>query len=277
MAVSDGEWEDVVDLLDSLRAYVGCSWRAVCVDDATRDGTNALLREAGCHVIRNAKKLHLYGNHVTLFRGLREALRTFDAPLVVKIDPDALVIGAGLRVALSTAFAAHPLCGLLGAFHVDWNGTQRDMSFWQKRMTRRRADLGEPLRRARANGYLLGDGVQGGCYALRRPCLAAIERAGWLDGADGFRPSAVRGKQVAEDHLITMLTYAAGYTVGELGGPGQAFGLSNDGLPAPPEKLVSEGRLVVHALNHRDEAAPAARDFFRARREEHVRTMMGPP
>jgi hypothetical protein len=201
-----------------------------------------------------------------LRRGFREALRLFDCPLIVKIDPDALIIGPGLDRELTAAFAAQPRCGLLGTYRIDWNGETRDLSYWRDRMSRRRADLGKPLGLALANGYVLGEGMQGGCYALHRRCLDRIDQAGWLTGMDGYRPSVVRGEHVAEDSLIALLTYAAGYTAAEFGGPGQPFGIWDVGLPMPPDELVRQHRIVTHALKYRDADSIAARDYFRQRR-----------
>lgn len=266
MAVAEGEWLGVEDLLDSLHSYLDCRWEMIAVDDATGDGTHEKLLESGCWVVRNPEKLYLAGLDLTLRRGFREALRLFDCPIVVKIDPDALVIGPGLERTLAAAFDAHPRCGLLGTFRIDWNGEPRDLSYWRERMERRRSDLGKPLERALANGYVLGEGVQGGCYALHRRCLEKIGAAGWLEGAEGYRPSRTKGQQIAEDSLITLLTYAAGFEAGDLGGPDQPFGIWDVGLPMSPEDLVRQQRIVTHALKFRDADSLAARDFFRARR-----------
>ncbi|MEW6118577.1 MAG: glycosyltransferase family 2 protein [Pseudomonadota bacterium] len=268
MAVADGEWLGVEDLLDSLHTYLDCDWEMVVVDDATGDGTYEKLLDSGCWVVRNSEKLYLAGVDLTLRRGFREALRLFDCPIIVKIDPDALVIGPGLDRALADAFAAHPRCGLLGTFRIDWNGETRDLSYWRERMERRRSDLGKPLERALANGYVLGEGVQGGCYALHRRCLDRIGEAGWLEGAEGYRPSTVHGEHVAEDSLITMLTYAAGYETCEFGGPGQPLGLWDRGLPMLPEQLRTQGRLVTHAMKYIDSESMSARAFFRAYRQQ---------
>lgn len=268
MAVAEGEWAGVEDLLDSLRVYLDCDWQVVAVDDATEDGSYEKLLDAGCWVVRNPRKGHLFGLHLTLCRGFLEALRLFESPIVVKIDPDALVIGPGLFETLRAAFAADERSGLLGTFRIDWNGQPRDLSYWRDRMARHRADLGRPLRLAIENGYVLGEGVQGGCYALRQECLRRIRDAGWLRGAEGYRPKEVKGHQIAEDSLITMLAYAAGYEARDIGGPGQPFGLWDVGLPTPPEELVAQNRMVTHSIKYRDAASLAAREYFRARRRD---------
>jgi hypothetical protein len=265
-AASDGEWSGVEDMLDSLATYLDCDYEVVVVDDATTDGTYERLLDAECWVVRNPEKLYLFGLDLTLRRAFLEAHRLFDAPIILKIDPDALVIGPGLHGALKTAFAIQPQVGLLGAFNIDWNGEARDLSYWAERMARRRENLGEPLDIALRNGYAIGDGVQGGAYALSRDCLDGIVKRGWMHGGGGYRPGIIKGHQVAEDSLITMLTYAGGFKAADIGGPGQPFGIWDIGLPMPPEELVRQNRLITHAIKYQDEVSVSQRDFFRKRR-----------
>lgn len=265
-AAADGEWLGIEELLDSCNTYLTCDYEVVVADDATQDGTYDRLLKAGCWVVRNPERQYLWGNDLTLRRAFHEAHRLFESPIYLKIDPDALIIGPGLEQALSSAFSANSKYGLLGTYHTDWNGEPRDLSHWRERMLRVRKNLGKPYQLALQNGYHAGDGVQGGAYALSRACLDSIIQHGWFLGRDGYRPSGVRGQHVAEDSLIAMLTYAAGYQTGEIGGPGQAFGLWDVGLPMPPEELVRQNRIVTHAMKYQDDVSLAARDFFRARR-----------
>lgn len=267
-AAADGEWLGVEDLLDSFKTYLTCDYEIVVADDATSDGTYERLINAGCWVVRNPERQYLWGNDLTLRRAFHEAHRMFESPIYLKIDPDALIIGPGLEDTLQSAFNANPVHGLLGVYQTDWNGEQRDLSYWRERMLRVSKYLGKPYQLAIQNGYQVGDGVQGGAYALSRACLDSITERGWFLGADGYRPSGVRGRHVAEDSLIAMLTYAAGYKVGEIGGPGQPFGLWDVGLPMAPEELVRQNRIVTHAMKYQDDVSLAARDFFRARRTE---------
>ena len=272
-AASDGEWLGIQELLDSLATYLDCNYEVVVADDATTDGTYVRLLDAGCWVVRNPQKLYLAGVDLTLRRAFVEAHRLFESPIYLKIDPDALVIGTGLLNALQTAFSADPKTGLLGTYHLDWNGEPRDLSYWRDRMVRRRKDLGKPYDMAIRNGYQIGDGVQGGAYAVSHSCLDTIIRHGWLHGKNGYHPSIIKGQHVAEDSLITMLTYAAGFKAQDIGGPGQAFGIWDVGLPMPPEELVKQNRLVTHSINYRDEVSLTARAFFRARRTAHKKAV----
>jgi hypothetical protein len=240
-AASDGEWLGTQELLDSLATYLDCDYEVVVADDATTDGTHECLLNAGCWVVRNPQKLYLAGIDLTLRRAFLEAHRLFESPIYLKIDPDALVIGTGLLNALQTVFSADPKIGLLG--------TPYDMAI--------------------RNGYQLGDGVQGGAYAVSHDCLDTVIRHGWFHGKNGYHPSIIKGQHVAEDSLIAMLTYASGFRAQDIGGPGQPFGIWDVGLPMPPEELVRQNRLVTHAIKYKDAASLEARNFFRARRDAY--------
>jgi len=265
-AISDGEWLGMEDLLDSLATYLDCDYEVVVVDDVTTDGAYERLLDGGYWVVHNPEKLHLAGIDLTLRRAFVEARRLFDAPIYLKIDPDALIIGTGLLAVLNSAFSEDSKIGLLGTYQIDWNGEPRDLSYWKERMIRRCKDLGKPYHQAIHSGYQVGDGVQGGAYALSRPCLDTIIQAGWFKGTGGYNPSRIKGQHIAEDSLITMLTYAAGYRAADIGGPGQPFGLWHPGMPMTPHELVAQNRLVTHAIKYRDPESLEARDYFRARR-----------
>lgn len=266
-AVSDGEWLGVDDLLGSIETYVDCDYQLVAIDDATKDGTYEKLLKRGVWTARNPVKMGLWGLDVTIRRAFHNAWRLFDAPVFVKIDPDALVIGHGLECAIAETFSSDPKAGIAGTYRFDWDGSERDLSYWHDRMQRVGREFGTPLRMAIENGYRLGDGVQGGCYAIRLECVARMAELGFLD--KWTHTNLVRGRQVAEDSIMTMLTYAAGFTGVDIGGPGQAFGLWDQGLPMTPEELVKQKRVVTHAIKYQDEASLAARAYFAERRSTY--------
>lgn len=268
-AVSDGEWLGVDDLLSSIETFIDCDYQLVAIDDATGDGSYEKLLDLGVWTARNPVKMGLWGLDVTIRRALHNAFRIFEAPVFIKIDPDALLIGPGFQRAVAEAFDSAPKAGIAGTYKIDWDGTERDLSFWRDRMQRVGREFGAPLRMALRNGYRLGDGVQGGCYAIRGECVARMAELGFLD--KWTHPNSVRGRQVAEDSVMTMLTYAAGFEGIDIGGPGQAFGLWDKGLPMEPDQLVKQKRVVTHAIKYQDEASLAARRYFRALRSAYQR------
>jgi hypothetical protein len=267
IAVSDGEWQGVSDLLESLETYIDCDYQVVAVDDATTDGTHDRLLQAGIWTVRNPEKLTFYGLDLSLRRAFYQALRLFESSIYLKIDPDALIIGPGLYEAMQAKFAEDQSIGLIGTLHVDWNGQPRDLSECRDRMLLVKKTLGEPYGLAIRNGYEAGDGVQGGAYAISRACLREMDNRGWLRPSRKYNPPIVRGRQVPEDSLITMLAYAAGYRVADFGGPGQPFGIWDVGLPMSPEELVAQNRLVTHSIKYDDQDSIETRKYFKIMRD----------
>lgn len=264
ICVAEGEWLGVEDLLQSCELYLDADFDVVLVDDYTQDGTYEKLQDTGHWVLRNPEKRGLEGLDWTFRRGLKQVLEMYDTPLVLKIDPDALILGRGLIHAIRSAIAERPRAGIGGTYKFDWNGERRDFEFWAQRMTRMRSRLEPALSLAEANGYELGSGVQGGAFFLTRNCLEKLDEMGLLSG---FHPPYERRNRIAQDHLTTMLAYAAGFEAIDLGGPDQAFGLWDKGLPMPPEQLMAQGRLITHAMKYKDAESLAARSYFRALRE----------
>ncbi len=268
VAVSDGEWTGVEDLFESLETYVTCDYEIVCVDDATSDGTYEKLLASGVWAVRNPEKLYLWGNDLTVRRGFYHAVNLFESPIYLKIDPDALIIGHGLYEAMAAKFEESGGTGLIGTFRLDWNGEPRNFEYWRNHMYRVKEELGEPFSMAVRNGYVVGEGIQGGAYAMSRSNLEAINSNGWLQQSRGYDPPRVKGRRVAEDHLISMLTFASGFGIAEFGGPGQPFGLWDVGLPMLPGELVEQGRLVTHAIKYSDPVSLDCRAFFKNKRKE---------
>ncbi len=271
-AVADGEWIGIEDLLDSLATYLDCSYEVVITDDATTDGTYNRLLDSRCWVVRNPEKLYLNGLELSLRRAFSEAHRMFDAQIYLKIDPDALILGTGLFSTLKNAFAYDQQIGLLGTYHFSCDGSVRDLSYWKNKMELRKQDFGKPYDLAIGNGYQIGDGVQGGAYAMTRDCLNTIINRGWFTGKDNYNPSHHKPHRIAEDTLITMLAYAAGFKAEDFGGPGQPFGVRHKELPMPPEELIRQNKLIAHPIKYHDEFSQQTRAYFKNIRNEHNST-----
>lgn len=267
-AVANGEWPGVADLIDSLETYLDCDYQVLALDDVSTDGTYERLLDMGLWVARNPEKCGYYGLDLTIRRAFHNAVRLFDAPIYLKIDPDALVIGPGLLGALRDVFSGSVNTGIAGTFKVDWNGVRRTWGFWEDQMKRLANDLGEPLNQALRNGYELGSSVLGGCYAVSGPCLNRIAALGYLDRWDNTHRQ--KGSFLAEDVCMTMLSYAAGYAAIDMGGPGQPFAIWHPGLPMGAGQLVEQRRIVAHAIKYHDDESKSVREYFRGRRQAYL-------
>ena len=212
------------------------------------------------------------------------ALHEPDAAMVLKIDTDALVIGAFADRAASF-LRLHPKVGLFGLCDRHCSGEPRSFWPWDRAMrnhslpvgTRRTATGARRLRwqlfnafgtqrriisRARAHGYRWGEHCLGGAYLLRGQTVRDLQAQGLLRHARFWRDSAV-----GEDVVVGLYVKAAGWDLRGFAAPHEAFGIAYVGLPYPPEKLEALGYGIIHSVkndSHRSE--DEIRRYFRAKR-----------
>jgi len=254
VVVPDSGRDDVKDTLDSVRAYLPAA-TPVVIDDRPRPAASRALGQ-DCVVLpplpypRNAHG----GLWVRECYAFRWVLANLDVDYVLRLDTDALVIGPGLGTAVVERFGADPSCGVLGAYRATLSGALRDFAPAARGVKSEsglrglflrpgcRAALRPLLRAAEANGYVAGEHALGAVYALRPEMLARWQQAGWLD------LDALSRSKLGEDWIVGLAARAAGYTIGEMGGPGGLLALSWRSLPAPPAELVQGGALATHSV-----------------------------
>jgi len=93
-----------------------------------------------------------------------------------------------------------------------------------------------------SNGYVAGEHALGGAYVHSLAAVRALSGRGWLD-----LPS-LRHSHLGEDHLFALLTVAAGFKIGDFGGPGDPLALKWKGLPAAPAELITRKKMVTHSV-----------------------------
>jgi hypothetical protein len=205
-----------------------------------------------------------------------------DARFVLKLDTDSLVIGP-FREKLEAAFRGDPSLGNLGAHTRTPGGQLRDTSAHANNVFRLHRPPFEPLHPIRsiieryqeplstirrhighavANGYEYGEHCLGGGYALSRPMLDSMADAGYLDD-----PSVWMSIDLPEDVMMGIYTRAAGFEFQNFVNDRDVFGVRHVGLADTPEKLISRGFSVIHAVKNDQHFKEAdLRAFFRARR-----------
>jgi hypothetical protein len=194
-------------------------------------------------------------------------LASSDCDFGVKLDTDAMVL-RDFRDQLAVTFQ-DPGIGLCGA--CDRNvadGPIRDVTLWRHQLLNASSPVqirlrsGRPrfrlaignagrsarfLRRAlwdaRGNDYHLGRHCLGGAYAVSAAAARQLAGAGWL--AD---PTITSGTGLGEDVLLGLLVSAAGFRMKTLVAPGDPFAVVHRGLPAEPNRLVTDGYAIVHSL-----------------------------
>lgn len=254
VVIPDSGRDDLLDTVASVGAYLPRA-TVVVVDDRPPPRPPRSLGPA-CVVLpslpypRNA-----YGGlWLKECFAFRWVLANLAIDYVLRLDSDALVTGPGLDRLVVERFASEPALGVLGAYRRGPDGGQRDFAP-AARAVRSEAGVpglvlrpacGRSLRRlllaARSNGYELGEHTLGAVSALRPGMLARCQEMGWLD-----MPALARSK-LGEDWLVAMMARAAGYTLGDIGGPDGAIAVAWQGLPASPEELLGRGVLATHSV-----------------------------
>jgi GT2 family glycosyltransferase len=109
-----------IELRRALRSIaeenIGRPWEAVVVDNASIDGSSAIVEEFAPHarLIRNAE-------NVGFGRGINQALAHSAAPLVVIMNPDCYLIGGALTT-LEAELLSYDECAIVGPRILDPNG-----------------------------------------------------------------------------------------------------------------------------------------------------------
>jgi len=268
-----GPRDDVLDTVASVVHYSQPSRIILVIDDTPGlvDGIDAKDREERHTVIIPAPPRApgtRGGLWVKLAAGYRWVLERYEPQVILRLDADALLIGHGLEDRAEEAFANTPRVGLLGSYRVGPDGGARDAT-WARRRLRvetglrglRRPKCRSSLRHfvslARRHGYVDGESALGGAYLHSGEAAARIYEHGW------FSQPWLAPSKLGEDHLMALLTMAAGYKIGDFGGPLDPLALKWQGLPAHPADLLAAGKLVTHSVRSwKDLGEPQIRGIF---------------
>ncbi|WP_462247685.1 glycosyltransferase [Ekhidna sp.] len=274
--------EIVLDTIHSVEHYCKTNFELILVDDGTKHRLDKYLlkhKKPNWHIIRNEKNIGRNRMNYSIARGLRYFLSNIDAPILLKLDVDALIINHGvLKLALDYHHRNQKV-GMYGVYEVDYN-RPRSYKNHQNTISRKTSLIRrlfhltpswtDLLRKAEKNGYVRGDNVFGGAYFLTRSCIISMEQIGALN------VSLSRLSILAEDVYFSMATLASGFSMGHFAFPSGPLILEWKGLPYPAAKLIEEGHGIVHSVDKGPNTGPednegqTAREVFRKKRETEM-------
>lgn len=278
-----GPRDDLMDTLASVIFYSDESRVVVVVDDTMTLGNDLhAIRKLSSDIFVIPAPPRAAGGDgglwVKLAAGYRWVLERYQPGIILRLDADAMIIGRGLEMRAEQAFSVLPDVGLLGACRIGPDGGARDPSWAAReleietglrwlRYPRCRKALRYFLKLARHNGYIYGESALGGAYIHSYQAAFEIYRRGW------FNQPWLAPSFLGEDHIMSMLTRAAGYDLGEFSGPADPMALKWKGLPADPLELLARGKLVTHSVRFwEDLNERQVRDIFaRARQQESLK------
>jgi type II secretory pathway component PulM len=87
--------------------------------------------------------------------------------------------------------------------------------------------------------------------------VRAIYEKGW------FGDRRLERSYLGDDHLLGLVTVAAGFRLADLGGPDGPMALRWQGLPAHPAELLAAGKALTHSVRSwQNLTEPEIRAFF---------------
>jgi hypothetical protein len=253
-----GPRDDVLDTLASVVQYTDPSRVILVMDDTgTLGAKSAQIRDLSEDIIVMAPPPTvpgvLGGLWVKVAAGYTWLLERFRPGVILRLDADAVMLGRGIEAAAEKAFADCQGVGMLGCCHVGPDGKLRDFSPVARILRaeeglrglthpRCRSLVRYYARLARRHGYIAGEHALGAAYLHSYQAASSLHRKGWLNEPQ-LGPS-----RLADDHLMSLLTVAAGFRIGDLGGPEDPLALKWRGLPAHPSDLLASGKLITHSV-----------------------------
>jgi hypothetical protein len=273
-----GPRDDALDTLASVVHYTDPSRVIVVIDDS------------GKHLARNNQIARLSSDIVVLpavparpgksgglwwkqAAGYRWILEHYQPGVILRLDADALFIGHGLEAEAEQVFASDPTIGLLGSYRVGPDGGIRTFTLARRRL---RAETGvrgllKPKRRAslrgyhalaRSHGYVDGENTLGAASILSYAAVKAIYDKGW------FGDQMLATSSLDDDHLLALVTVAAGFRLADFGDPDGPLAVRMYTLPDHPAELLAAGKVVVHSVRSwQDLTEPDIREFFAKSRQ----------
>lgn len=271
--------------MESFAFYAGTSYKFVLTDDS-HEGTGQEVQQLypDADLLTTQRPMGgwagLYINEATAFR---HALERYDFDVLLKLDTDALVIGPEPAREAVELFNRCPKIGMAGQYPNDYFGKPWDRGWPRDRVLNGATTwkyirrpfsnwyLRKIYRKALANGYEAGESVFGGAYFMSFDCLQKLAKAGFLPMLQ------LRGLNMGEDHIFSLLVKAVGLELGNLADAGQPFGLSWKGLPVSPERLRTDAKKIVHSTRYFEEMKEEEiRAYFRQFRRSATQTSAKP-
>lgn len=277
LPVGPNDGPDALDTLASIMHYAGESRIIVVVDDTVpRSGFADHAQEMSQDIVVLPAPPRAPGGQgglwVKIAAGYQWLLERYAPDVILRLDVDAMLIGPGLADRAAEEFAIDPEVGLIGSYRVMSDGRIRDWSWAARRIRIEtgprgliypacRRVLRELISHAKANGYVAGEHALGGGYIHSLRAADDVHARGWFQ-----LPSLARSN-LGEDMIMGLVTVAAGYRVADFGRPGDPLSMRWRGLPAHPDDLLAEKKLLTHSVRYwGDLKEPEIRRIFREAR-----------
>ncbi len=264
----------ILDTINSVIYYTGPERKIVLVDDTGGKDTCNILQSQlpDLDVVKTSRNHGLQGGlYLTLSLAFLHIYKNYTFKALLRLDTDALVIGERPEEDAIDFFARHPNVGIIGHFGLGTKPDDINDGHWSKEQlvqeSRRKNLLRDPalclflrrlLRRARANGFKLGDYIFGGSNFISPECVSKLAESNLL-----LRKELGRS-QLEEDHIFSLLAKSVGLELADFASGELPMGMEWKGLPYSPQELVAKKKKVIHSTRRwKDLGEAEIRNFFR--------------
>lgn len=266
----------LADLLDSVQTHEGSRCHTIVINDEPgRD-----LKHMADIVIDNPRAGRGCGWGAGLTMGILSGFKLFHEiastqRFILKLDTDSLVIAPFIDsicrfFQVTKADAAgcfkwyphrirnkpedrspSPAVKKLAAKLTVWKrtplGRRPYLQCWLRKHDR---DIAKVIRDAITHGYILGEYVCGGGYAISTEAIRDLSGSGRLANEQKWLRTPL-----GEDITVTLLLKSIGKIIIDFCGPEGVFGVGDPNLPFAPDALIQSGYSVVHPVKCESEQA----------------------
>jgi hypothetical protein len=269
--------EHIIDTINSIRHYATPDNRIIIQDNSTNQNVGEQLLQSfpNLIVIRTPEN---YGLSAGLYKAeslaYLYAYTTFEFQVLIRMDTDALMTGAGLEDEAIARFTQNPNLAQLGEYKIGCNGEISEFSWPRQELLKEISQAGwlqdkgrcevlrELVEKAQANGYELGEHILGGVSILSPRFVERLVQENLLLREE------IRRSRLQEDHVFSLLAKALGMDLGEFGGPNDPMAIRWQGLPCSPEEVVRRKKKIIHSTRFwEDRDEDSIRAYFRLQRQ----------
>lgn len=266
--------DNILDTIKSVIYYTGTDRKIILADDTGGKDTCDFLQSQlpDIDVVKTPRNYGLHGGlYMTLSLAFLHAYKNYKFKVLFRLDTDALVIGERPEEDAIAFFAQHPNTGIIGHFGLGTKPDDINDGHWSKEQlvqeSRRQALLRDPglclflrrlLRRARANGFKLGDYIFGGSNFISPECIRKLAEANLLSRKELGR------SDLEEDHIFSLLAKSVGLDLLDFAAGELPMAMEHKALPDAPEELLVRKKKVIHSVRRwKDLGEQEIRKYFR--------------
>lgn len=257
------DYSMLIEVIDSIKCFCHENYKIVCVNDCeNKYRANEIDKIKNVTTFTPQKNENWPKNTFgSLFCKKYEAIEyildMYSFDVLLCIDTDALITGENLISEIQNIFKKklNVNIGLIGSYKIRADGKKRTRWQWALRIILFNFFLkfkksnesylwNKLLNKAKLNGYKLGEHILGGAFIFKYECIKKI--------VDLFPYSSIIQNKlydlpIGDDVIFSIVTFAAGYRIGDVGNPGDPLAIAQKFVPIKKEDIKKKGVKLIHS------------------------------